>query len=138
MDYELLENLKNTGMGWLNPEGKIIPCRIHEHLDMLKDCVDGYDDLKAIIEEIDYVEEHWNEDTPDEHPEWHMFEIYHEGKREDARNKIMTEAYRSGWIRLGLWGNGFEAEGQFDKKSESILNEIATMLNLELHLRKVS
>ncbi len=72
-DLKTLKALKKQSMGWLSPDGQVIPCKMYEHLGVLKDSVENFDDLMATIEEIDNIEAHWNEETPDEHRGLHYY-----------------------------------------------------------------
>lgn len=132
-----IRELGSTGMGWLSPEGDLIPCKFHHHIEVLIDRLSGIDSEIETIREVEYALEHWNEDTPDEHPEWHIFEMYYEPKREEATYTIMRKAYDEGWIRLGIWSGELEAEGsKFNHQTKRDLKDLALMLNLNLRIQE--
>jgi len=133
-----IKEFNEKGGGWLSPKGQLISCEIYEHCDTVSEFLDGVGDLLSEIDRVDYEYDHWNEDTPDEHPAWHIFEIYHEPARDEARRGITLKAYEQGWLRLGMWVDGIEAEGyEFNHSNMKKLKDLAEMIGKELTVRNL-
>jgi hypothetical protein len=102
LDEQTLQQFERCNNGLLTPEGKLLPVDQYQHFESLK----AYEPFGQMIEEFEeYISEEANNFIegidPDEHPEWHRFEIFEMGEQHDFRMRIMGEAYKKGWGRIG-------------------------------------
>jgi len=140
-DFETsLEQFARSANAWLSPDGDLIPCPgLYQHIGVITKHLEDVDYQLQIIEEVDYICDHWGEDPPDEHPAWHNFEIYYQPKKDDAKQEIMTKAYKQGWVRVGMWRDGVEAEGfETNRTQQKKLKEISEFFDKELVIRSVA
>jgi hypothetical protein len=102
LDERTLQQFERCNNGLLTPEGELLPVDQYQHFESLK----AYEPFGQIIAEFqEYIQEEANSFiegiATDEHPEWHRFESFEMGEQHDFRMRIMDEAYKKGWGRIG-------------------------------------
>ena len=141
--FETLSEFRRYGYGLITPEGEVIPVTFMGHFDGLKrderlaQEINEFEDM--LSEEAD---EHVRYLREDEHPEWHLYEMWADGEKDRFRTEILEKAYSLGWGRLGkfdYWDGQckfveLEASKEHINKLKKIAEELAEMLDYGLKI----
>lgn len=146
---EQLEALGRAGFGWLSPDGALIPCGLHDHLQAIA----AVPSVAAMVQpllarkaEVDEIEAGCQEISDREgasNAEWHVYECAFEDWRVEIRT-VFDRLHADGWIRLGTGtnyeGKVLEAEGFFDtpQTSKPALTAVAETIGATLRATPIS
>lgn len=136
-DLSALKEVGATKFGWLSPDGGLVACELHRHLEVLFDLgVVRQEEIAELREDVEIYREtaadcQAREDR-DEHPNWHCSH----GARaavQSTRFEILDRLYEAGWIRLGINGNNLHSEGlaKSIRRQARTLADLAALLNLD-------
>lgn len=106
--HEELDSVLSYGMGWVLPDGSVLACHLHEHLEKLSKCSHPIADLvkkrlDALSDTLDEGEADFRSRIgPDQHPEWHNYEIWADDIKQETKTALIRELYDSGCVRLGI------------------------------------
>ena len=135
----VLDDLLTKHYGWLSPTGDVFPCKMYDHISVLKDIFTDQEISNEIIAAEEEIKELVNEQfeymeaNPDDHPEWHRVNMGEETIRMNTYIKVSQYAYANGWARIGIVPKKYiEFEGSREFKNSIFKHgsEVAEMLNL--------
>ena len=138
-DVNILTIFKMYKTGFLSPKGELIPVHLYGHFEQLKNYPEFRNDIEKFENMVaDESVQFADGFGPDDHIEWHHFEMWKDDEADLFRQKILRKAYDLGWARVGL---GKKSKDRFleletTKKNISKLKKsaksLAEMLDAEL------
>jgi len=141
MDDDQISRMMITTVGWISPDERLYAVDLYRHFQALVDLdvVPGLkQSLEAVEEDCSNMAYHHSMSIPqDEHPEWHVVEMYRDDAIDVWRSEWLTIAYSLGWIRVGIFGGKrtprLEAEGNAEmlKKHASFIRVLARKLGTD-------
>lgn len=125
---------KSSGMGLLNPNGELIPVGLFGHFEYLKKVPEFKEQIEYFTEMVRDAEDDFIHNLdPNEHPEWHSFEIWQDSETDKLRRDLMKKAYDLGWARIGLVNNPYILEVETTKASAQLKNSAKELAELLSH-----
>jgi hypothetical protein len=147
LSYETFCELVKRRFGVMSPTGEVFPCDMYNHVEVFIDQFNDpeinsqieqlTDESEADLEQALQDKYDWMNENPDEHPEWHHYEMYADDEKYSLKNRIkalvVNKAYSLGWARIGMTKKYVEFEGKEYFKNDIRFHgqQIAEMLNLE-------
>ena len=145
LDFKTLKDLKNKGTGFISPDAKVYPISLYQHSEFLRE----FNEFKNEFEEFDeYIGDEKDRFIdgldPNDHPEWHLFEIWEDDENEKFRQKLYKKVYKIGWSRIGLYylrsknlTLEVEHSKDFNKEQKKVIKEISNFLNAEISYNQI-
>ncbi len=138
--------MTNNQVGWIDPDGDVHPLALFEHVRFFRNrsqAIPALSSLWCKLEEefLERDSERWR----DNHPDWRWHEYVEpeynpsfDDEKGDLMPLFMKAIYKSGWGRVGAFGNGMlelECSSEHERSLTRKAREFAELVGRQVQVR---
>lgn len=138
--------MTNNHVGWIDPDGDVHPLALFEHVRFFRNHPQAIPALSSFWYKLE--EEFLQRDSErwrDDHPDWRWHEYVEpeyspsfDDEKGDLMPIFMKAIYKSGWGRVGAFGNGMlelECSSEHERSLTRKAREFAELVGREVQVR---